>query len=210
MLPTALPTPTRTLVFRPTATHSQTPIPSATATEEIIPSATIAPTATSNQITLEDLPIRLGESKSVEDGGFSFRTIIGYNTELSRRQATLISDDGEVVLSLSGIPVHNVGDLNSVMERFLDKMSETIREFESGQPYPINIDGDRGLAAEVTGEMGGEEVVGRVAIVAPTDEQLFYALAITLDGPTGRGWESRGMPVFETVIETIDFFEPRP
>jgi hypothetical protein len=156
---------------------------------------------------LEQLVLQLGIPQSVIDGGFSFRSILGYKTEILPRRATLTSKEGDVVLTLTGAQVHSVGDLESLMDQFLVKFAETIHGFKAGAPYPFTIDGDPGLAADVDGEMGGERVSGRVVIVAPNNERLFYALAIAINGPSGHGWESKGQPVFNTVIETIRFLE---
>jgi hypothetical protein len=207
MLPTVTPVPTSTPVYRPSPTPSSTATPTRIAEVQRIPPLKTAVLADPTESPLEAFIVQLGDLQSVTDGGFSFRTIEGYKTEVLMRRATLTSAEGDVVVSLSGVPVHSVGDLHRVMEQFLEKIRETISQFSSGAPYTVAIDGDSGLAADVRGAMGGERISGRVLIVAPNDERLFYALAISINGPSGRGWETKGQPVFESVIGTINFLE---
>jgi hypothetical protein len=158
-----------------------------------------------DQLTL----LRLGVTENVEQGGFSFRPIVGYEMRLGKRQATMTSDDGEVIVSLSGIHVQKIDDIETVLAKLLGNMSETIQELDAGEPYPFMIDGGQGLAVDMYGKLRGERINGRIAIISPRNELLFYAITISVDGPSQRSWESRGRPVFDTVVGTIDFLDPQ-
>jgi hypothetical protein len=167
------------------------------------PPETIEPV--DDQLTL----LRLGVTENVEQGGFSFRPIVGYEMRLGKRQATMTSDDGEVIVSLSGIHVQKIDDIETVLAKLLGNMSETIQELDAGEPYPFMIDGGQGLAVDMYGKLRGERINGRIAIISPRNELLFYAITISVDGPSQRSWESRGRPVFDTVVGTIDFLDPQ-
>ncbi len=207
MLPEPSPTPTRTVSYRPTSTPVKTRTP--VEIEAVKTESRVKPTRTP---TPEESPlsmILLGASENVEGGGFSFRPIIGFKKKVSNREATLTSRDGGVIISLSGIPVHKVDRLEQVLDKLLGKMSDTIQDLYASDPYPVQIDGGKGLAVDLRGKLQGETVNGRLAIVTPYDELLFYALAFSVDGSDGQSWESRGQRVYDTVIRWIDFFEPQ-
>lgn len=208
MLPEPSPTPTRTVSYRPTSTpvKTRTPVEIGAAKTPIRVKPTRTPTPTPDDTSLS--MILLGASEIVEGGGFSFRPVIGFKKKIDNREATLTSRDGGIIISMSGIPVHKVGRLESVLENLLNKMADTIQELNASEPYPIQIDGGQGLAVDLRGKLRGETVEGRLAIVTPYDELLFYALAFSVDGTEGQGWETRGQAVYNSVIRWIDFNQP--
>ena len=61
-----------------------------------------------------------------------------------------------------------------------------------------------GLATDVTGELFGNEIVGRVAVVAPDDTRLFLVFGFAVEDR----WETEGNEVYNMVVDTIEFFEP--
>jgi hypothetical protein len=81
-------------------------------------------------------------------------------------------------------------------------------EFNTGSSYQYMVDGNSGLAAEVTGVWGETQVTGRIIIAAPGEDQIFYALAISPDSTSGEGWEPQGRQAFEAIIKSISFHEP--
>jgi len=208
MLPEPSPTPTRTVSFRPTSTPLRTRTP--VTPEATKPAKPEMPTSTPTPTQIDDTMsmILLGASQSVTEGRFSFRPIIGFKKKVSNREAVLTSRDGGVLISLTAIPVHNVGRLEPVLEKLLRKMAETIQELDASSPYPVEIDGGPGLAVDLRGKIRGEAVAGRLALVTPSSELLFYALAISVEGSDGQSWESRGQAAYNSVIRWIDFLEP--
>jgi hypothetical protein len=150
----------------------------------------------------------LGEEQSVGGGGFSFRPVVGYQVTLKTGQATLISTDGTIIFSLAGGSAPSANAIEGVMDRLMAGVSEEFEEFEAGEPFPITVDDSRGLAADVTGELIGKPITGRMAVVAPAGTQIFYAFAFTVEGPEGDRWRTEGNEVFEAVIESVDFFDP--
>jgi hypothetical protein len=150
----------------------------------------------------------LGDIRTVREGGFSFRPVVGYEVKTKSGQATLISQDGNFVFSLAGSPTPNANTLEGVIDRLLAGVSEQFEGFESSDPYPITIDDSSGLAADVSGELVGKPIAGRVAVVAPAGTQIFYAVGFTVDVTDEQRWEAEGSEVFDAVIDTVDFFDP--
>ena len=61
---------------------------------------------------------------------------------------------------------------------------------------------------EVTGIYGENQIKGRILIAAPSENQLFYALAISPDTTDGEGWEPEGRREFEAILRSVNFYEP--
>jgi hypothetical protein len=203
MFQTVTPTPGKT--FEPTFTPS--PIPSSTPTSTPTPVPTPEPTQRTGPIATARLPLRLGKVEKIEEGGFSFRAPLGYELSYQRAQVTLTSDDGDTVVSLIGFLTGGSENLETDLERFAEIISATLEEFTTGSTFQFLVDGTPGLAAEVTGIYGENPVIGRIAVVAPNETQLFYALAISPDITTGEGWEPEGRQAFELMIRSITFHE---
>ena len=203
MFPTVTPTPGKT--FEPTFTSS--PIPSSTPTSTPTPEPTPEPTQQTGPIATAKLPLRLGKVEKIEEGGFSFRAPLGYESSFQRAQVTLTSDDGDTVVSLIGFRIEGSENLETDLERFAEIISATLEEFTTGSTYQYLVNGTPGLAAEVTGIYGENRVTGRILVAAPNETQLFYALAISPDIATGEGWEPEGRQAFELMLGAITFHE---
>jgi len=203
MFPTVTPTPGKT--FEPTFTPS--PIPSSTPTSTPTPDPTPEPTQRTGPIATARLPLRLGKVEKIEEGGFSFRAPLGYESSYQRAQVTLTSDDGDTVVSLIGFRTERSENLETDLERFAEIISATLEEFTTGSTYQFLVNGTPGLAAEVTAIYGEIPVTGRILVAAPNETQLFYALAISPDIATGEGWEPEGRQAFELMIGSITFHE---
>lgn len=203
MFPTI--TPTADLTIEPTVTPSPTLTVTPTSTQT--PEPTPEPTTRTGPIATARLPLRLGKVEMIEEGGFSFRAPIGYESSYQSAQVTLTSDDGDTVVSLIGFPTERSEYLETDLERFAEIIATAIEEFATGSSYQYLVSGTPGLAAEVTGIYGENPVSGRILVAAPSETQIFYALAISPDIDTGDGWEPEGRQAFELMIGAITFHE---
>lgn len=205
-IPVESPSPTRTR--RP----SDTPFPSQADLQVDSPTETptsvqkVEPTRTESAEEPTKAPLKLGDVHDVQDGGFSFQGVIGYDVNILTGQATVVSPDGGFVLSLTKGDVPGADALEVLMEHLLVKISENFENFEADDPHPITVDGIPGLASDIRAELIGRPIAGKVAIAATSDTQLFYAFAFTIEEPEGR-WESEGSEVFNAVIGSVDFYE---
>ncbi len=120
----------------------------------------------------------------------------------------MTSDDEDTVFSLLGGKMDRENELIADFEQFIDLISLTLNEFKADESYQYVVGGVPGLAAEVSGLYGEIQIAGRILVVAPAEDQIFYALAISPDIDTGEGWEPEGRQAFEAVIRTVTFFEP--
>lgn len=208
MFPTV--TPTMDLTVVPTTTPFPTPTdrPTSTPTPEPTAEPTNAPTQPDGPIATARKPLRLGKVENIDEGGFSFQGIIGYQETYQRSQVTLVSEDGDTVISLIGVRSDPLESLEAELDHFIEIISrnEIILNIES--TYQETVDGEVGLVAMVSGVWGETQVTGRILIVFPSEDQLFYALAISPDTDSGEGWEPEGRQAFEAIIDSISFQEP--
>jgi hypothetical protein len=112
------------------------------------------------------------------------------------------------VFSFIGGKMEREDELQVDFEQFIQIISVTLDELTTGEIYQYVVGGAAGIAAEVHGLYGENRIAGRVVVVAPSEDQIFYALAISPDTNSGEGWEPEGRQAFEAVVRTISFFEP--
>lgn len=209
MFPEVTPTATMGIEANPKSSPIPSSTPTNTPTPETAPNISLQPIEQSSApIATARQPLRQGVSKSLDEGGFSFRRIIGCEDTYLPGQVTLTCEDGVTFISMIGAPFSSTGEIEDILFSFLETLSGTFQTFDAEPPYPFSVAGSQGLAADVTGEMGETPFFGRVVIVVPTEEQLFYALGISASGPAGDGWEPGGRQAFEAVINSIEFYKP--
>jgi hypothetical protein len=180
-------------------------IPSATSPP---PTSPPKPQATMEVIATARSAITLGDVHTVEEAGFSFRPVIGYDLHLKPDLATLVNRDGTIILSMTGIPVESVGPLDDRMEVLLSGVGEGMEEFEAGSTYEVEVGQRKGLASDITGRMSGEKVAGHVVMVAASDARLFYFVSLVVEHP---GWEGQIGEVDQTIqaiIDSVTFIDP--
>lgn len=166
------------------------------------------PAATIEVVANAQAAINLGEIQTVSGAGFSFRPIQGYDLHLKADQATLASQDGKLILSMSGVTFQNVQSLEGPMTQLLEGVGEGMDDFQTGAPYPVKIGEKTGLIADLTGKLEGVEVTGQVLMLAASESRLFYAVAIAVKDAGGADNLFEDNPVIEAVIETVTFIEP--
>lgn len=204
MFPTATPTPNLTVTPTLPPTPTLSPTPTSTATIEPTPE----PTQRTGPLTTAVIPLRLDRPQKIEEGGFSFRPPIGYAVVYRPNQATLTSADQDTVFTLLGGRVEREEELEADFQEFIDVIANQLEEFRTDEFDAFPVDGKPGLAARVTGKYGETQITGLILIVAPSEDQLFYALVIAPDTDSGQGWEPEGRQAFNAIINSITFFEP--
>jgi hypothetical protein len=150
----------------------------------------------------------LGETARIDEGGFSFRVLMGYKLREDGRTVTMLNDQTGIVISLAGITTRSYGSIERVITGLLDNMSKSFTNFTHEPYFAHPVDGYEGLASIIHGELSGEKVSGLVLVVAPSDTQLFYAITFIPDSPEGSIWQSDGWPVLDAIISSLEFFPP--
>ena len=187
---TSLPSNTPTPVHQATPTQTKTPHPTSSFTP-----ASVAPTS----IVLPDI-------QSVDEGGFSFQPLVGFDSRSNAGQVTLFNQNEDIVFSLTGVEVRSYGQLVQVFTRFLSQVGENFEEFTAETQFPITVDGSPGIAVNIHGNLAEEPVNGQVVVVAPSESQLFFAIALTTGNPDGHTWETAGKQLFEALLNSVKFY----
>jgi ligand-binding sensor domain-containing protein len=176
-----------------------TPVPPAPTVEP--PVATKAPTSPPADTPVP--AVELDPEKRVEQGGFAFQPIPGYDVVVNEAEAMMIAPDANVTgpfFMLNGVPNEFAMNLDELYEIFESEFDEV----DFAEAYDITVGGVPGKAADVTGAPEGEELAGRVAVLLPTPEMGFLMIG---SAPAGR-WEEETEPLFEAVLASVSFFEP--
>ncbi len=174
------------------ATPTSTPTPTAT------PTLTPSPTPT--------LAINLGNVVTVQNGGFSFRPVIGYRVETESDIVYISSPNQRVLVFMAGAYDTAESDANQVSQEFLNEIRSDIPDMVTSPPLPVYVSGIEGLATDLSGTLSGTETAGRLVVVMPYENQYFISICLT-NGALY--WESEGRQAFEAMLATVTFFSLR-
>ncbi|OGO68969.1 MAG: hypothetical protein A2Z49_06275 [Chloroflexi bacterium RBG_19FT_COMBO_56_12] len=132
--------------------------------------------------------------------------MVGFESRSKAGQVTLFSQDEDIVFSLTGVEVQSYGQLVQVFTNFLSQVSEQFEEFTADNQFPITVDGSPGIAVTIHGNLAEEPVNGQVVVVAPSESQLFFAIALTNGNRDGQTWEIEGKKLFEALLNSVNFY----
>ncbi|MHC1785250.1 MAG: hypothetical protein AB9891_21310 [Anaerolineaceae bacterium] len=147
----------------------------------------------------------LGEEYRSEVGGFSIKKISGYDFNdvigiVNMTAPGADPDAGPGIMAVGGI-----SDSELSNEELLDKMKKQSSGLEVSKPEKAKIGGENGLAAEINGSYNGQQVKGRLVLVMVTSTRQFTVIGIAPE----EKWKDLE-PYFEAVVESVEFFEPKP
>lgn len=200
-------TATPTVTLPPTSTLTLTPTNTPEPTSTPLPSETPVPTSTSTP-TAQPAP-ELGEVKEVPEGGFSFRPIIGYDTDIDGAGISLFDKNGTIIITIYGVTTYSGNQTKGeIIDGFLNELKDRgSGEFIKGESSPVTIDGVEGTAIELTGELFDSPLAGQAVLVMPNENQFLYGMGIANIGQGKERWENEGRVVFNSLLETITFIE---
>jgi hypothetical protein len=209
-------TPEPTLTLKPTqtplATTANTPAPSVTPepTAPLTPVPTDPPEPTQPSTPTVEPALELGEVQPVPEGGYSFRPLKGYETDLNGAGLGVMDREGTIIISLFGVTTY---DGNQTQEEIIDQFLGELEErqagkFEKSEGYPITVGAVEGLAFDLTGNMFDAPIQGQAILVMPSKNQFLFGLAIANQGIDKDKWEKEGSKVFSSLLESIEFIQP--
>lgn len=196
--PTALPpeaTPS------PTPTASFTPIPSATAPADSTPT-TPSPTPTPfPTVPADDDP--LGEEVRVEEGGFTFRPILGYEVEVFGDTAAMFDPNADPIDGPFIFMTGGIDETGLTLEALLASLTEDV-EADGGEvttPVSVVINGVTGLRVDYT--LMDEVTVSGGITVLLSGEQLFTMVSSALESV----WLGSFGALHEAVQNSVTLFD---
>jgi hypothetical protein len=195
--PTPSPEPTNTLL--PTATI--TPEPTFTFTP--LPSETPAPTFTPT--------LALQKKQSVYAGGYSFQIPYGFEAQILGAETTIYNNMGTVVIAMGTIQQEDDSQtMEAELSRFLISISRDLKDRKSEKPLNVKYGEIDSLATNFTGTLSGDPYTGQVLVAEIGQSKLFSAFIFVADGKNGNRWATEGRRIFDTIMSSIEFFEPEP
>jgi hypothetical protein len=78
---------------------------------------------------------------------------------------------------------------------------------ESSEPEPVVVNGIEGLSVDLSGELFGDDIEGRVVSVVPADGRFFFAFGVGIVTPSQNRWDDEGAEAFEMIISSVEFRE---
>lgn len=204
---TATPPPTHTP--QPTATiqPTDTPEPTATVKPTATPRPTARPSATPRPTSV-DLGLDTLE-QIVVDGGFAFRPfLVGMEMEVQDTQAFFANEADNFIASLGGgLETDDSDSLEIVLADILGSLNNSLAaELQAGDPYPITVGDAEGLAADVSGTLLDDPVLGRLLTLRPHEGQIFFAFALSNTSTGDERWTEEGNDLFTTLLDSVRFF----
>lgn len=140
------------------------------------------------------------EEIEIEEGGFSFRPIKGFELEIDG-SAYLYSEDGNIEIFLLGGVLENetsIAELNDTLaQEFLDDMDE----FKLVAAGTETIQGITGFLNEIRFFNAEEEGAGKALICSPHLNQYFFVLGIAATDY----WQAQGQEIFDQLLSNIHF-----
>jgi hypothetical protein len=144
--------------------------------------------------------LQFGEEIEIEESGFSFKPILGFELEIDG-SVYMYSEDGNLEISLVGgeLPEDaSIAELNDDLAgEFMESFDEVVLK-EAGTDTIMDITGFLDEIHFVHAEEAGR---GRALICAPYVNQFFFILVIS----SADHWEQQGQHIYETLKEQIRF-----
>jgi hypothetical protein len=190
----------------PTIEPTKAPVPTKAPAPTKVPEPTKPPEPTKEPEPTEasTSDVELGEEVRSEDGGFSFRAVPGYTTEEAYGMASMEAPGADPDLGPAMMLMGALGEESYTPEEFFAEFTGNLdTNVEVSPPRKIDVDGQPGVIADVTGTEGDAEMVGRIVVAAPTPNHHFIMVAVA---PADQ-WDEIG-PLFDAVLASVRFFEP--
>jgi hypothetical protein len=142
-----------------------------------------------------------GPEIEVEESGFSFQPITGFELEIDG-SVYMYSDDGNLEISLVGGALeddHSIADLNDTLAGEFMENFDSFKLIEAGTDSIQEITGFLNRIEFVNAE---EEGLGCAMICSPYLNQYFFILVIT----SAEYWQNFGQAVYEAIKSRIRFY----
>lgn len=145
---------------------------------------------------------QLGEVQRQAEGGYTYRTVPGYNTSAGMGIVSMLAEGanpefGPSISLLGGPP-----DPGASPQSLLGQLKDA-EDTKLSNPTRVKIGGYNGLAADIVIRRNDINIYGRIAVVVTPDVQ-FIALAAS----PWEHWAGDLQPLFADLLGSITFFPP--
>ena len=153
-----------------------------------------------NQQNSSSLNLQFGEEVEIEESGFSFCPILGFELEIDG-SVYMYSEDGNLEISLMGGALEERISLAELNTQLAADFMENFDEYHLSESGSDTIQGIIGHSFEVRFLNAEEEGNGRGLICSPAANQYFFILMIA----SAEYWEAVGDQLFDTTKSKIHF-----
>lgn len=157
-------------------------------------------TITPNQNVTSPPTLQFGEEVYLEQAGFSFRPILGFELEVDG-SVYMYSDDGNLEISLIGGELDNKTTIAELNDKLAADFMENFDEFSLIEAGKDTIQGITGFLNKIQFLNAEEEGIGRAVICSPHFNQFFFLLVIS----SAEYWDQIGDKVFSEIKPHIHF-----
>lgn len=149
--------------------------------------------------TIPDL--QFGEEVLIEESGFSFRPLIGFELEIDG-SVYMYSEDGSMEISLCGGELKDNISITELNDDLAAKFMAGVGEFQLIEAGIDTIQSTSGFLNEIQFVNADEEQgLGRALICSPYLNQYFFILATA----SADYWQARGQKIFDAFKSQIEF-----
>ena len=143
---------------------------------------------------------QFGEEIEIEEGGFSFRPILGFELEVDGT-AYMYSDDGSVEIFLLGGELEDEKSIAELNDQFSAEFLENVDYYQLSECGTEMIQGITGFMNEIHFNNAEEEGLGRAIICSPYINQYFFLLVIA----SSDYWQDQGHDIFNLIKSHVHF-----
>lgn len=158
------------------------------------------PNNTSANQSNPDIVLQFGEEMVIEDAGFSFHPIIGFELEVDG-SVYMYSDDGNLEISMFGGEIDDQTSIAELNDELAADFMINFDQFELIEAGKITIQGITGFLNEIHFVDAEEEGFGLALICSPHINQYFFLLVIS----SAEYWVKQGQKVFSALKSQIHF-----
>lgn len=153
------------------------------------------------QNELEHSDLEFSAEVEIEESGFSFKPILGFELEVNG-SVYMYSEDGNVEVSLVGGELRENTSIAELNKDLASEFMENFDEFQLHEAGTDTIQDITGFLNEIRFVNTEEEGRGYALICSPYLNQFFFILVIS----SAEYWEQQGKVVFEELKSQIHFY----
>ncbi|QRN83142.1 hypothetical protein JR338_12185 [Chloroflexota bacterium] len=144
---------------------------------------------------------RYGGEIDIEEGGFIFRPIEGFELEIDRT-VYMYSEDGNIEISLVGGELKEGTSIAEMNDFLASEFMESFDEFRVDDAGTDRIQEITGFLNDLHFKNAEEEGLGVALTCSPHINQYFFILVIS----SAEHWESQGKAAFDALKSEIRFY----
>ncbi len=157
---------------------------------------------------LETPTLSFGEEIELEESGFSFKPIQGFELEVDG-SVYMYSEDGNLEISLVGGELSDDVSIAELNDELAGEFMETFDEVTLTEAGIDTIQDISGFIDQITFTHAEENGLGCAFICSPYVNQYFFMLVISSE----EHWQKQGQEIYQTIKSHIRFhpqFKPEP